>query len=801
MKGYNGAILAYGQTGSGKTHTMMGDMDNSDFKGLTPRIVESIFATIAHSPTDIEFTVKVSYMEIYMERIRDLLNPLNDNLPVHEDKFRGVYVKGLLEIFVSSVHEVCEAMRRGQGCRAVAYTNMNAESSRSHSIFMLQITQKSIIDGTATTGRLHLVDLAGSEKVGKSGATGQTLEEAKKINRSLSTLGMVINALTDGKSTHVPYRDSKLTRILQESIGGNSRTTLIVNCSPAPVHEAETISTLRFGVRAKSIKNTAKINVELSPTELKALLKKAKSELSTLHRRVSGLEKELELWRSGSFVDEQDRVSTQSSDFHSPSPFYDPTTSRRPPSLPHTPFKPASSVFNQLPSTPMSAKPTPLSDDEREAFLRREEDLEDQLQAKESDLKDRQSLLDSLTEDLHFLKTREAELSGKYKDLSASAADMKLGVEKLRFENKDLVILVEAMQDQKAEMQGEIQQLRTQLYQAQQQTAKAQTSDGEEIQKMMAALDPLNDIEEKETEIRESLSKLRHATESSHTLAEEATDDDDGNTSGGEMEDLKKTLDKTQHELNASLSRQKELQDRIQVLETEHSRVLAKFSDSKIVDDQPSLNNNDWLQVELESLTTLLGKKDDQMRQLETENMNLKKSNEMLQTGMDSHALKNKDEIAKLQDSMVKQLDAFDEVKKKMVSELQTRCERIAELEVQLEQGRRRESTSKGTIQQGKLEQLESQLGQLVQVQKQLVDQNNQIKTNMSVCQRKLEARNERIEYLQQLLRESQASMEIQSQLFESQLSEMRERLRQHNQYHCKAQNIYIERDRDREEY
>jgi kinesin family protein 5 len=154
---------------------------------------------------------------------------------------------------------------------------MNAESSRSHSIFVLTISQKNIETGSVRSGQLFLVDLAGSEKVGKTGATGQTLEEAKKINKSLSALGNVINSLTDGTSRHIPYRDSKLTRILQESLGGNSRTTLIINCSPSSFNDSETLSTLRFGVRAKTIKNKARMNVELSPAELKLLLKEAKN--------------------------------------------------------------------------------------------------------------------------------------------------------------------------------------------------------------------------------------------------------------------------------------------------------------------------------------------------------------------------------------------------------------------------------------------------------------------------------------------------------------------------------------------
>ncbi|RKO94874.1 P-loop containing nucleoside triphosphate hydrolase protein, partial [Caulochytrium protostelioides] len=184
MRGYNGTIFAYGQTGSGKTHTMVGDMESSELKGLTPRLIESVFSRIFQASSNFEFTVKCSYMEIYMERVRDLLNPVNDNLPIHEEKNKGVYVKGLLEVFVGSVDEVYEVLRRGQSARMVAATNMNAESSRSHSILVLQISQKNLEDGSLRTGRLYLVDLAGSEKVGKTGATGQTLEEAKKINKS-----------------------------------------------------------------------------------------------------------------------------------------------------------------------------------------------------------------------------------------------------------------------------------------------------------------------------------------------------------------------------------------------------------------------------------------------------------------------------------------------------------------------------------------------------------------------------------------------------------------------------------------
>ncbi|KAJ3562547.1 hypothetical protein NPX13_g8528 [Xylaria arbuscula] len=166
LNGYNGTVFAYGQTGAGKSYTMMGTSIEDDVgKGITPRIVEQIFTSILSSPPTIEYTVRVSYMEIYMERIRDLLAPQNDNLPVHEEKNRGVYVKGLLEIYVSSVEEVFEVMKRGGNARAVAATKMNQESSRSHSIFVITVTQKNLETGSMKSGQLFLVDLAGSEKV------------------------------------------------------------------------------------------------------------------------------------------------------------------------------------------------------------------------------------------------------------------------------------------------------------------------------------------------------------------------------------------------------------------------------------------------------------------------------------------------------------------------------------------------------------------------------------------------------------------------------------------------------------
>jgi kinesin family protein 5 len=291
FEGFNSTILTYGQTGSGKTYTMTGTLGNKCEEGVIPRMVTAVFDRIESASEVLEFTMKLGYCEIYMERIKDLLDPVKNNLKVHEDKTRGVFISNLTEQYVTEEEEVYELMKVGNENREVGATLMNEGSSRSHAIFILTLSQSNTLDFSAKSSKLYLVDLAGSEKVGKTGAEGRRLDEAKLINKSLSTLGLVIYSLTDSKVTHVPYRDSKLTRVLQDSLGGNAKTTLIITCSPSPYNAAETLDTLRFGVRAKSIRNQPKVNKELSITELKMLLSKADSDSQKREKRIEHLER------------------------------------------------------------------------------------------------------------------------------------------------------------------------------------------------------------------------------------------------------------------------------------------------------------------------------------------------------------------------------------------------------------------------------------------------------------------------------------------------------------------------------
>nr|XP_033942493.1 kinesin-like protein KIF1B isoform X8 [Pseudochaenichthys georgianus] len=304
FEGYNVCIFAYGQTGSGKSYTMMGRQDEGQ-EGIIPMLCEDLFFKIndEDNKEELAYSVEVSYMEIYCERVRDLLNPKNKgNLRVREHPLLGPYVEDLSKLAVTSYTDIADLMDAGNKARTVAATNMNETSSRSHAVFTIVFTQKkhdSESDlSTEKVSKISLVDLAGSERADSTGATGTRLKEGANINKSLTTLGKVISALAEvdnstskskkkKKTDFIPYRDSVLTWLLRENLGGNSRTAMVAALSPADINYDETLSTLRYADRAKNIKCNAVINEDPN----NRLVRDLKDEVSRLKEllRAQGL--------------------------------------------------------------------------------------------------------------------------------------------------------------------------------------------------------------------------------------------------------------------------------------------------------------------------------------------------------------------------------------------------------------------------------------------------------------------------------------------------------------------------------
>ncbi|KAH9997258.1 kinesin heavy chain [Russula vinacea] len=824
LDGYNGTVFAYGQTGSGKTFTMMGaDIDSEELKGIIPRITEQIFQSIVESDAHLEYFVKVSYMEIYLERVRDLLQPQNDNLQVHEEKSKGVYVKNLTDYYVSSAREVYEIMRQG-GLLEPSLLDMNAESSRSHSIFLITISQRNTETGAQKTGNLYLVDLAGSEKVGKTGASGQTLEEAKKINKSLSALGMVINALTE-KAKHIPYRDSKLTRILQESLGGNSRTTLIINCSPAAFNEAETLSTLRFGIRAKSIKNTARVNAELSPLELKNLLQKAQISNTSYQRQIAALEAELAIWRAGGAVDPSEWVpATGDKAGSTGTPKKTPTSPTPSTTRSATPVNPALEGLKDLESRPQTPTVIGLDKDEREEFLKRENELSDQLAEREGALVAAEKLVKELKEELAFLKEQEAASSKENKAMSVQLNELRLQVEKLEFDNKESVITVDILKEQNADARNELEEFKRTIAElkSSQKDPSAEDKEKKKQEKMalmMAQFDMQGTFSEKDEQMRQIIAKLdaiESDPEAPPLTTEDVTQLRRQLAEGQSL--VRETVDRLrqkQEESDLITRRKEELESRLGTLETEYEELLEKTihdeeaSNADITRSTAELKNKleaqyaakrDAHQSEVSDLRQQLEMKNNEVRSLNVSIDSLKSLNEELKRAFavtsdgiegGKNLAESAQDLERTRKAINVQLAEFDGVKKSLMRDLQNRCEKVVELEIQLDEIKEqynnviRNSNSKA--QQKKMAFLERNLEQLTLVQKQLVDQNSALKKEAGIAERKLLARNERIQNLEALLQDADRRLALQNQKFEAQLQAVRDRLDQ-----ARAQKVAV---------
>merc|ERR1719370_1669057 len=320
-----------------------------------------------------------------------------------------------------------DVVDEGKANRAVATTNMNAQSSRSHSIFLIQVAQENKLTETKLTGKLYLVDLAGSEKIGKTGAEGEVLEEAKNINKSLSALGNVISALADGNKSHIPYRDSKLTRILQESLGGNAKTTIVICASPASFNEAETKSTLDFGKRAKTIKNVVGVNEELTAEEWKKRYEKEKAKNTVAKKQIEKLEEELKRWRSGQSVSADEQLNLADL------------------GMEDTVALPSSQLKLDKPSAVLDLGTSQISQEERNKLQEERERMYQMLDEKDDEIQEQSSLVEKLKEQMLEQEELISTTRKDYENLTKEMAKIQAENESAKEEVKEVLQALEEL--------------------------------------------------------------------------------------------------------------------------------------------------------------------------------------------------------------------------------------------------------------------------------------------------------------------------------------------------------------------
>jgi len=582
---------------------------------------------------------------------------------------------------------------------------------------------------------------------------------------------MVINALSDGKSSHVPYRDSKLTRILQESLGGNSRTTLIINCSPSSYNDAETISTLRFGERAKTIKQKAKINEELSPAQLKALLKKAQSQVSSFENYFQSLEGEVGMWRKGEQVPKEQWTPALKDMGRAPAqaPPRSATPSRMR-SGQDTPSTPRSESRMELERS--STPSLPMEKDEKEEFLKRENELQDQLAEKESSMSAAEQALMQARKELSELRELHTTNGRSTEKLQADNEILRMQIQKVEFENREEHINMESIKEANAELTSELDEVKQQLLdtrvsakESSQMLNEKERLKKERMAQMMAGFD-LGDgmIGSNELHVREMIQQvdsLLEVAESGDAVAVE------------ELQVLKERLLETQglvrqseltngsangHAEDASTSATALLEQKLSQARQDYQSVLSKHLSSDDVDDikrqlydSLATSHHDTAQPSPSDLPSVLTRQQEQNAALRAD----------LETLRTQHL--NGTTTATAPNPHTKALADFDTIKKSLMRDLQNRCERVVELEISLDATREQYNailrSSNSKQQAKKLAFLERNLEQLTLVQRQLVEQNAQLKKEVAIAERKLVARGERIRGLEGLVGESQEKL------------------------------------------
>uniref|UniRef100_A0A8C2DKH9 Kinesin-like protein n=1 Tax=Cyprinus carpio TaxID=7962 RepID=A0A8C2DKH9_CYPCA len=759
LDGYNGTIFAYGQTSSGKTHTMEGQLHNSQLKGIIPRIAQDIFDHIYSMDENLEFHIKVSYFEIYMDKIRDLLDVSKTNLAVHEDKNRVPFVKGCTERFVSSPEDVMDVIDEGKSNRHVAVTNMNEHSSRSHSIFLINIKQENVETEKKLSGKLYLVDLAGSEKVSKTGAEGSVLDEAKNINKSLSALGNVISALAEGtvSKTHVPYRDSKMTRILQDSLGGNCRTTIVICCSPSVYNEAETKSTLMFGQRAKTIKNTVSVNMELTAEEWKKKYEKEKEKTRNLKIIIQRLENELKRWRKGETVPADEQHSSKELKNSEAAPIIEASA---PP-------------------------PERLSDSEKTQYEELINDLYQQLDDKDDEINQHSQLAENLKQQMVDQDELLASTRRDYEKIQEDLSRLQHENEAAKEEVKEVLQALEELAvnyDQKSheveDRSKTNQQLTEELMQ------KSVTLAG--VERDLSALQELSGHHKKRSaEILSLL--LRDLNEIGSVIA--LNDHKMTEMNGGMEEEFTMArlfISKMKSEVKSLVNRSKQL-------ESTQADTMRKMqaNEKELASCQLLISQH---QAKIKSLTDYMQNIEQKKRHLEESHDSLMEELAKLNAQEKMHEVsfmdKEKEHMSRMQDAeemkkaLEQQMESHREAHQKQLSRLRDEIEEKQRIldDVELDT----DESGGSLAQKQKIIFLENNLEQLTKVHKQLVRDNADLRCELPKLEKRLRATAERVKILESALREAKESAMRDRKKYQQEVDRIKEVIRANNQARMK---------------
>uniref|UniRef100_A0A674NE83 Kinesin-like protein n=1 Tax=Takifugu rubripes TaxID=31033 RepID=A0A674NE83_TAKRU len=804
LYGYNGTIFAYGQTSSGKTHTMefpfQGKLHDPHQMGIIPRIAEDIFNHIFAMDENLEFHIKVSYFEIYMDKIRDLLDVTKTNLSVHEDKNRVPFVKGCTERFVSSPEEVMDVIDEGKSNRHVAVTNMNEHSSRSHSIFLINIKQEHVETEQKLSGKLYLVDLAGSEKVSKTGAAGAVLDEAKNINKSLSALGNVISALAEGTS-HVPYRDSKMTRILQDSLGGNCRTTMFICCSPSSYNEAETKSTLMFGQRAKTIRNTASINLELTAEQWKRKYEKEKEKNKTMKDTIQKLEAELNRWRNGEMPAQPDGLLVD----------VDVTTEQRP-----------------ILDNDTSSIVVRISEEERQKYEEEIRKLYKQLDDKDDEINLQCQLVEKLKQQMLDQDELLASSRGDGDKVQAELGRLQVESDCAKAEVKEVLQALEELAinyDQKSQeveekglqnqlLADQLSQKMASLMELEAELSRMQEVSGQQRKRIADVLNGLmrdlsefsaivgngeiklpveisGAIEEEFTVARLYISKIKSEVKSMvkrcrqlenmqlecHRKMEET---------GRELSSCQLLISQHEAKIRSLTEYMQSMEQKKRLLEESHdslSEELAKLQDQGNAQEKnPPFQNiqykmvallpirNSKLELELAQVRADFERLKSQDN---TKSERLEEERTRLTILQDSRHEQTKQDLKGLEETVARELQTLHNLRKLFVQDLTSRVKKSSEMEP--------DDSGGSCTQKQKISFLENNLDQLTKVHKQLVRDNADLRCELPKLEKRLRSTAERVKALETALRDAKEGAMMDRRRYQQEVDRIKEAMRAKN--------------------